>query len=111
MHKKTPLSQVSMILVSRVIHWVRAPRTRTGSTKPIVRLEHISTGTRTRRANVMVGSGLRSECGDTWLVGDHSPFFLQSAQALLSGCLTSSRRIRALRSVVDLSEEASANQP
>lgn len=33
----------------------------------------------------------------------YSPFFLQSAQALLSGCFTSSRSDRALRSVVDLS--------
>jgi hypothetical protein len=31
------------------------------------------------------------------------PFLLQSAQDLLSGCLTSSRKIRALRSVVALS--------
>ena len=32
-----------------------------------------------------------------------SPFLRQSAHALLSGCFTSSRRIRALRSVVALS--------
>lgn len=56
-------------------------------------------------------SGLHSSRGDSSLVGDHSPFFLQSAHALLSGCLTSSRRMRALRSVVDLSEAASAAHP
>lgn len=33
----------------------------------------------------------------------NSPFLLQSAQALLSGCLTSSRKILAFRSVVALS--------
>jgi hypothetical protein len=78
--------------------------------KPIVRLRHISTGTKIRLAIAMYESGLRSDRGDSSLVGDHSPFFLQSAQALLSGCLTSSRRMRALRSVVDLSEAVSAAQ-
>lgn len=38
----------------------------------------------------------------------HVPFFLQSAQFLLSGCLTSSRKVRALRSMVALSSTSLA---
>jgi hypothetical protein len=38
-------------------------------------------------------------------VDDYIPFFLQSAQSLLSGCLINSRKIFAFRSVVARSRE------